>query len=86
MFIILFQSLSGVVGPSETTTGATSLTVLSFYEDVITGSVYPTAADAANEIPCKCSIAWHHVSTLLTFSQRHTDRLVLRFPSLPMPH
>ena len=22
----------------------------------------------------------------LTFSQRHTDGLVLRFPSLPMPH
>ena len=48
--------MSDIVGPSETTTGATNVHVVNFYPDVITASVFASAADAAAEIQCKFTL------------------------------
>ena len=48
--------MADIVGPSETTTGATNVYILNFYPDVITASVFPSAADVASEIQSKFSL------------------------------
>jgi hypothetical protein len=51
--LTVFQTMSNVVGPSETTVGAVKSYVVNFYEDVITASLFPSAADALSEIQCQ---------------------------------
>ena len=49
------QPMSDIIGPSETTTGATTFFVVNFYPGVITASVFATFADADSEIQSKFS-------------------------------